>query len=576
MAFSPPGTYWPSGATASVADPGGTYSGTDATAPTQDPAGMYSSPYALNTVIFEWDQQTSTVPMIFNSETDVANFYGATSQEANQAKEHFYGKEYAGIGKFITVRVGLGQRCHLIGKNLSADTLAQLQAIQGSVSLVFDGFTYSGNVDLSKITDGGLTGTAATFYEVQEAGHLLQGALNSHPAAAAVTTNDTIVPEKATFWGYTSGAQLIVTQQVSGTIQVGGYVTGKGLGAGTTASQIIAVGRGGDVNHDSFFASDGQTGSATNPVFMTETYGLLTVGDVSSGTVNTGLEVTDAANDVAVNTAIDYNLSGTTGAGSQWVVNNAQAWSAVQATLRAPPITVSENGNGIPINGATEQNDFLSVTSYPAYGFDQDPSSMSYLTGTAADALGLSQATAVSDASPGGQHPTLSDFIDSVVAQLGALGTGFAKFMSTEPRFLTSFNLWVAKHPGYQFLQNGIVPAGSSSPVTDPAGTWSGPGATAPTIDKAGSYSLAGASAPTLAQATSATSPGYYVPLAGQSFETQCDPGYYCPFNGMTHEVLKPVGTFLAPMASTMHISDGRGYENVGEYLSVGHGPGPA
>ena len=68
--------------------------------------------------------------------------------------------------------------------------------------------------------------------------------------------------------------------------------------------------------------------------------------------------------------------------------------------------------------------------------------------------------------------------------------------------------------------------AGASAPTTDPAGTYSGAGASAATIDLAGAFSGAGASAPTLAQ------PGYYVPTAGASSETPNDPGYYTPILG--------------------------------------------
>ena len=54
---------------------------------------------------------------------------------------------------------------------------------------------------------------------------------------------------------------------------------------------------------------------------MTESYGVLTVGSVTSGTVADGEQVTGAG--VASLTAIDGNLSGS-GLGSKWLVNNAQ------------------------------------------------------------------------------------------------------------------------------------------------------------------------------------------------------------------------------------------------------------
>ena len=54
---------------------------------------------------------------------------------------------------------------------------------------------------------------------------------------------------------------------------------------------------------------------------MTETYGVLTVGAVTSGTVAVGQQVTGAG--VLPLTAIVSNLSGS-GPGSTWLVDNAQ------------------------------------------------------------------------------------------------------------------------------------------------------------------------------------------------------------------------------------------------------------
>ena len=85
--------------------------------------------------------------------------------------------------------------------------------------------------------------------------------------------------------------------------------------------------------------------------------------------------------------------------------------------------------------------------------------------------------------------------------------------------------------------------------MTDPAGTYSGPGASAPTIDPPGTYSGPGASAPRSIRpariAAGASTPifaqtGYYVPTAGASSETPDDLGYYTPYPGATAEILLP------------------------------------
>ena len=300
---SPPGTYLPPGATAPLADPAGTYSAAGASAPTTDPAGTYSSPYALTRLFIVATQITpATAVQPFHSATAVANYYGATSTEYSLAKEFF--ADYAGTSAtMLFTRVGLGQRPHLLGANISNYNLTQLQSINGSLGLTFDGYTYSANINLSGVTS------------FTDAAHAIQAALNSHRQVAAVTAGDSIEPESASFTGYTVREQLYVTSVSSGSIEIGGIVSGHGLASGAQIILQLSGTPGGDGVY-SFFAAAGAV--STEP--MTETYGVLTVGAVNSGSVAVGQEVTGAG--VLPQTAIDGNLSGS-GPGSTWIVNNA-------------------------------------------------------------------------------------------------------------------------------------------------------------------------------------------------------------------------------------------------------------
>jgi hypothetical protein len=129
----------------------------------------------------------------------------------------------------------------------------------------------------------------------------------------------------------------------------------------------------------------------------------------------------------------------------------------------------------------------------------------------------------------------MNNLVQNELNQFGSYQATWETLAQLDPNYLGDLAAWaqLTESP-YQFLSqstNTTPPAGSSMPVTDPAGTYSGPGASAPTIDPAGTYSLAGASAPTLAQ------PGYYVPTAGASSETRDDPGYYTPYPGATEEI---------------------------------------
>ena len=85
--------------------------------------------------------------------------------------------------------------------------------------------------------------------------------------------------------------------------------------------------------------------------------------------------------------------------------------------------------------------------------------------------------------------------------------------------------------------------------MTDPAGTYSGPGASAPTVDPAGALSPAGAGAPMLAAA------GTYIPVTGATSPAA--------------ELVDPAGTYSGPGASAPTLAQ------PGYYASSGQ-PAPA
>ena len=536
---SPPGMYLPPGATAPTADPEGTYSAAGASAPTMDPAGTYSSPYALNRLFVIWEKTAPSYAVLsFHSATAVANYFGATSNQATLATEFFAG--YAGTSATMSfTRFGLGQRPHLLGANLSKLTPTQLQGINGSLALTFDGYTYSAPINLS--------GVGSSKDDFKNAASVIQTALNSNLLVAAVMTGSSITPESVSFTANADNDQLSVTSVSSGSIEIGGIISGPGIRPSQIINQLSGT-PGGPGQYATFsFPLAG--GGVVPSEKMTETYGVLKVGAVNSGTVALGQEVASA--DIPPLTGIEYNLSGD-GPGSTWIVNNAPAQTVTgDITTTAPPLLVNWNGNNNPIIGATENNDFFEIMPNGSFGFDQNPSSLSYASGTAAAALRLTQKREAIDSSPGGQEPTTAQYMDDTVSGYGQFGS----FETDIPRAAPALAAW-AQSTGYKFIPTlaakSTPPAGSSLPTKDPAGTYSGRGASAPTPaapgwyipvpgatsaraeieDPAGSYSLAGASAPTLAQ------PGYYVPTPGMSYETPDDPGYYTPYVGATAERL--------------------------------------
>jgi hypothetical protein len=265
---------------------------------------------------------------------------------------------------------------------------------------------------------------------------------------------------------------------------------------------------------------------------------------VTSGAIALGQQVTGAG--VSSLTGIVDNLSGS-GPGSTWVVNNAKSVAAENMTMTATPLEVYYRA----YVGATANRNFYMVQPNGAFGFDTNPSTLGYMSGTAASALGLTQASGAVLSATGGDAMSPSAFMNNLVQNETSQ---FGSFQSYGSRTAPALAAWAQSSDGYRFLTSitTTLPAGSSLPTTDPAGTWSGRGASAPTpaapgtyipvtgatsaaaqiTDPAGTYSLAGASKPTFAQ------PGYYVPTMGASSETPVSPGYYQPHAGATKELL--------------------------------------
>ena len=115
--------------------------------------------------------------------------------------------------------------------------------------------------------------------------------------------------------------------------------------------------------------------------------------------------------------------------------------------------------------------------------------------GTAAAALGLTQASGAIDSTPGGQPPPPSAFMSDVVqnenGQFGSFETTIGLVVQEDPEYGGGLATWAQSTDGlYTFLSQtaSTPPAGSSTPTTDPAGTYSGAGASAPTLADPGTY----------------------------------------------------------------------------------------
>ncbi len=432
------GTYSLPGASTPTADPAGTYSGPGASAPIQDPAGTYSSPYALDRLFLETSSVTPGFEVLsFNSETAVVNFYGVGSAEAGLGAQFFAEYGTAATMLFARYPVG-GNRAHLFGANVSNLTLQQLQAITGTLSITSQGYVFSGSVNLSGV---------ASFTAAAVA---IQAALNQNLPVAAVTTGDSIAPVSVSFTGTTDGLLLQVTAISSGSIEIGALISGLKVPAGTQINSQLS-GTPGGVGLYSLYVPAGTIGSES----MTESYGVLTIGSVSSGTVADGEQVTDASGQVIPDTAIESNLSGS-GAGSTWLVNNALTVSSENMTMTGVPLSVVYTA----ITGDTANRGYFSIQQNGDFNFDS--TSLTYAIGSAAEALGLTQAAGAWLAPLGVGITSASAFLNNLIqtedGQFGSFQSTWQQLALESPQQTAALQAWAQSTDGqYQFLQNSTT-----------------------------------------------------------------------------------------------------------------------
>ena len=363
------------------------------------------------------------------------------------------------------------------------------------------------------------------FRSLVAAAAAIAHALNAKLPVLAHTTGDSIAPKSVSFTGIIEGLYVEVKSAPAGSIHLGSIISGPGVPAGTEiVSQLNGTPGGAGLYN--LWARSGYVAAET----MTESYGVLTVGSVSSGAVAPGELLYGSG--IASDTAILSNLSGS-GPGSTWIVNKAQTVVDASASVLAPSLQVLLKS----VKGATADRDYLQVSELGSFDYDYLPSTISYVGGTAAAALGLTKASGAVLSNPGGQTTDAAQFMDNLIQnetdQFGSFQVSQvpALVAQYDPTYLSDFATWARSTYG-QYIDlaqytGTTPPAGSSKPTTDPPG----------------SYSLAGASAATLAQ------PGYYVPTAGASSETKDSPGYYTPLAGATAEILAQAPTISGTVA---------------------------
>src|SRR5208282_1625643 len=166
------------------------------------------------------------------------------------------------------------------------------------------------------------------------------------------------------------------------------------------------------------------------------------------------------------------------GAGSTWLVNNAQTVAAENMTMTAAPLNVIYYA----VTGDTVNNDRFEIAQNGDFNFDT--ASTTYATGSAAVPLGLTQASGAFNSSPGGiatnESAWMNNFVRNESDQFGSFETMWPQLAALTPVQQNAFIAWAQSTDGqYNFLASnsakGIAtPPGASAPTIDPAGTYSG------------------------------------------------------------------------------------------------------
>lgn len=157
----------------------------------------------------------------FPDAASVSSYFGAASALVSLAQVYFGG--FTGSNKtpaamLIAQYNRTDVAAYLRGGKISGLTLAQLQALSGSLTVIMDGYSHvAASVNLS---------AAASF---------------SAAASTISTALNASQPTQASFTGAISGTVLTVSALASGTIAVGQTIAGAGV---TAATKIAALGSG--------------------------------------------------------------------------------------------------------------------------------------------------------------------------------------------------------------------------------------------------------------------------------------------------------------------------------------------
>jgi hypothetical protein len=334
-----------------------------------------------------------TVPS-FPSAPAVGAYYGLASVHYANALIYFAGFQGSNIKPGALLFAQYNQNAvpaYIRGGATAALSLTALQVLSGTLIVTVEGVQKtSGAITLSAATSPANAATIITT---------AFGAYDGVTSAATTIATGTTTSVTGSITGYT----LTVTAVGSGALVVGGVLSGTGVTTGTAITAQLTGTTGGI---GTYTVSLNQTTTSTT---ITQSYGLMTVAAMSSGTLYVGSVISGGT--TAAGTTITALGTGTGAAGTYITSGGAQTVSAT--TISSGPLTCtydSVSGNFV-LTGGTPG----------AAG------TIGYCTGTLATALSMTSATGAA-LSQGAAPATPAAFMAGIVAQTTNWATFFTLF----------------------------------------------------------------------------------------------------------------------------------------------------
>lgn len=219
----------------------------------------------------------------FSNQPAVANFFGATSAEAQLAQNYFSGYDNSTLkpGNLLFSQYPTSAVAgYLRGGSVAALTLTQIQGLTGTLTVTVDGTTAtSSTINLSAATS---YSNAATIIQAGFTSPNFNVGYDSQRAAFTFTSKS--AGAGAVVTGSIATTTLTVSAVTSGTLRVGQTISGTGITAGTTIT-ALGTGTGGVGTY---------TVSASQTVSSTTVSAAPSSVSYATGTLSASLNLTSA------------------------------------------------------------------------------------------------------------------------------------------------------------------------------------------------------------------------------------------------------------------------------------------